>query len=121
MIKKTKKASGDAMKIICLLMLVSVCVLATEIQHNPFFKKPRVEEQNDDITILNRLNYLQLDLKDEILFDLSHHFYYNNQRIIYWDLSNDYRLSIQTFVKVATSNYESYLKINTQALYEYLN
>ena len=122
MIKKTKKASGDAMKIICLLMLVSVCVLATEIEHNPFFKKPRVEEEeNDDITILNRLNYLQLDLKDEILFDLSHHFYYNNQRIIYWDLSNDYRLSIQTFVKVATSNYDSYLKINTQALYEYLN
>ena len=53
---------------------------------------------DDNITILNRFNSLQLDLNDFISFDLTQFFSYTLEQKPHWKIDNDYKNSITVIV-----------------------
>ena len=56
------------------------------------------EDPDDDITILNRLNFLHVDIEDIVYFDLTKHFFYNKYRKPIWSISESYNDRIQIYV-----------------------
>jgi hypothetical protein len=110
-----------------LLTVLLVAQVALSHTHSDNGSIIETEEEDDDITILNRLNFLDVDILDNVYFDLTKHFYYNGKLRPKWHISNTYADKISIVVKQEPSPvlgqdpvFKSYLEINMQDLYDHL-
>ena len=80
-------------KILLVTFCLQICFLSAQASQDLY---PRLSNaQEDDITILNLFNSLQLDTNDFIYFDLSKYFSYDLETRPYWDISNYYGNTIK--------------------------
>lgn len=117
------------MLLLALLVMPSVFAHMHQSQNSQIVSAE--EDIDDDITILNRLNFLHVDIEDYVYFDLRRHFFYKVTKEPHWHLYETYNDTIKISVKKTLSattpvggepvyEYKSYLEINMKDLYNVL-
>ena len=82
--------------LVCIL-LAGLC-LTGDVPSPSEMVSEQASSNDDDITILNRFNSLQLDIKDFIYFDLRQYFSYDLKKYPYWNIKNYFSNTIKVKV-----------------------